>query len=82
MTWRMMEPHVLATIGVRLLALSLVSVSVSWMVGNVALSVTQVNPAYLGYYFATQLARPLIVIVVAAALWVGSRTIGKWIAKT
>jgi len=76
-----MTKETFAVIGVRLIALLFVSGGVLLLLGNVLETAWDFNPNYLGYYFATQLLRPLLTLLTGAVLYATSGKIAQAIGK-
>ncbi len=76
-----MTKEVFAVIGVRLIALLFICGGVLLLLGNVLETAWDFNPNYLGYYFATQLLRPVLAIVLGSSLYGLSRILGATIGK-
>ena len=76
-----MTKEVFAVIGVRLIALLFICGGVLLLLGNVLETAWDFNPNYLGYYFATQLLRPVLAIALGALLYGLSRIVGSTIGK-
>lgn len=51
------------------------------LLGNVLETAWDFNPNYLGYYFATQLLRPLILCALGGLLLFLSRGLGKLLSR-
>lgn len=68
-------------IGVRLLALLFFSMGMVWLIGNVLETAWDFNPNYLGYYAATQLLRPSLLVLGGVALNGLSRSIARWLSR-
>jgi len=69
-----------ATLGVRLIALLLISVSLWQGMANIAESLGSFDPNYLGHYFTTQLLRPGTGILLGFILMVWSKRLGRWLS--
>lgn len=76
-----MTKEAFAVIGVRLIALLFICGGLLLMLGNVFETAWDFNPNYLGYYFATQLLRPVLSMIVGGVLYALSGKIGDAIGK-
>jgi hypothetical protein len=72
-------PH--AVVAVRLVGVLVAALAFWQMVGNLIGSWRDFDPNYLGYYFASELARPLAGIATGALLWLFSGPIGRRAAR-
>lgn len=70
-----------AIIGLRLIGILVLAGGIVLLLGNVLETAWDFNPNYLGYYFATQLLRPVLIIVTGVLLLGFSRKIGKRIGR-
>lgn len=70
-----------AVVGVRLWALAVFTVGLWVLAGNVLDSLVEFNPAYLRYYAMSQLMRPLLAMVLGVMLGLGSRKLGRCLAR-
>ena len=70
-----------AVVGIRLIAVLFCGVGLLWLVGNILETAWDFNPNYLGYYFATQLLRPVLTLGLGTAFWFSSGKLAKAIAK-
>lgn len=70
-----------AVVGVRLTGLLISSVAVWQLMGNVLDTWRDFNPSYLGYYFTSQLLRPLLGLAIGGVLLCAGRRIGRWIGR-
>jgi NAD(P)-dependent dehydrogenase (short-subunit alcohol dehydrogenase family) len=77
----MMSKVEFATIGLRILGVLMVAVGLVLLVANVLESAWDFNPNYLGFYFMTQLLRPMLWAAGGALVLVSSKIVGKLIAK-
>jgi hypothetical protein len=68
-------------LAVRLLALLFCSTGFLWLLGNVVESAWDFNPNYLGYYAATQLLRPLLLLLGGFVLLGLSRPLARWLSR-
>lgn len=70
-----------AIICLRLLGILFLTTGIVLLLGNVLETAWDFNPNYLGYYFSTQLLRPVLVVLAGIILLGFSRKIGKSIGK-
>ena len=70
-----------AIIGLRLIGILVLTGGIVLSLGNMLETAWDFNPNYMGYYFATQLLRPILIMVAGALLLGFSRKIGKRIGK-
>jgi len=68
-----MEIFSLSLLALRLLALILVMVGLLQAVANILETFRDFNPTYAGYYFKSQLLRPVVLIVGGFLTWALSR---------
>lgn len=68
-------------VSVRLLALLCFSMGLLWLVGNVLETAWDFNPNYLGYYAATQLLRPSLLVLGGVVLHGLSRPLARWLSR-
>ncbi|MEQ9825696.1 MAG: hypothetical protein ABQ298_15020 [Puniceicoccaceae bacterium] len=76
-----MSKHEFSIISVRLLALAFCSTGVLWLIANVLETAWDFNPNYLGYYAATQLLHPALMVAGGIALHVFSRVIARLLSR-
>ena len=70
-----------ATLAVRVCGL-LVAVLALWQtVGNVLGTYRDFDPSYIGYYFASQIARPFSGLCIGLILLIFSRPLGRLLAR-
>jgi hypothetical protein len=77
----MMTKEEFAIITIRLLGILFVGGGMVLLFGNILETAWDFNPNYLGYYFTTQLLRPVLFVVAGAGLLGLSRKIGNRIGK-
>jgi NAD(P)-dependent dehydrogenase (short-subunit alcohol dehydrogenase family) len=77
----MMNKVEFATIGLRLLGVVMIAGGFVLLVANVLESAWDFNPNYLGFFFMTQLLRPMLWMAGGSLLLISSKIIGKLIAK-
>lgn len=70
-----------AILGVRLLALLFGALGMWLLTANLLESFSEFNPSYLGYFILSQVARPLVSVVIGLALWALSKPIGKLVVR-
>ncbi len=68
-------------VGVRLLGLLMAAAGFWQLAGNVLETWRDFDPSYAGYYFSSQLMRPLLGVGLGLLLWVFSRRIGGRIGR-
>ena len=70
-----------ATLAIRIGAVLIATVAFWQMAANLAGTYRDIDPSYLGYYFTSQLVRPICGILTAILLYALSRILGKLIAR-
>jgi len=77
----MLQTEVWAKLATRVCGLFIAALGLWQMAGNVISTFRDIDPSYLGYYFSSQLARPLAGIIIGLLMWLLSRPIGKLLAR-
>lgn len=70
-----------AVLGTRLCALFFGVLGLWLLAANLVESASEFNPSYLVYFLLSQVARPLILIVLAFTLWLLSKPIGRLLGR-
>jgi hypothetical protein len=70
-----------AILAVRICGLLVAALALWQAVGNVVGSLRDFDPSYVGYYFSTQLARPVCGIALGVILHIFSRPLGRLLAR-
>ncbi len=60
----------MAFVGVRLLAIIWFTFGLWLLTANIIESYSELNPAYLNYFFMSQLLRPMLALVIGGVLYV------------
>jgi|GEM_PF-818407 hypothetical protein len=68
-------PH--AVVAVRLLGVLVAALALWQMAGNLIASWRDFDPSYLGYFFSSEVARPLAGLIIGMLLWLFSGPIGR-----
>ena len=75
-----MEAFSLSLLALRFFALILVIIGLLQAIANILETVREFNPSYAGYYFKSQLLRPVILIAGGLLTWALSRPLSGWIS--
>lgn len=66
---------------IRLLGLVWLTLGAWLLIANIAESAYEFNPAYLKFYFYSQLLRPLLALAIGVLLMVCSKRLSRWLGK-
>lgn len=76
-----MSPTTLATLLVRIFGLLYLLVGLLGLIFNVAESYRQFDPSYFGYYFASELLRPLLIMGTGAIVHLLEKPLARWLSR-
>jgi hypothetical protein len=74
------EAFSLSLLALRFFALILVIIGLLQAIANILETVREFNPSHAGYYFKSQLLRPVILIAGGLLTWALSRPLSGWIS--
>ncbi len=75
-----MDVFSLSLLALRLFALILVIFGLLQAIANILETVREFNPSHTGYYFESQLLRPVILIAGGLLTWALSHPLSAWIS--
>ena len=70
-----------AILTVRLLGLFWLVAGLWMLAANIIESATEFNPSFIGYYFQSQMLRPLLAMGLGVLLFIFSRRLGRRLAR-
>jgi hypothetical protein len=74
------EAFTLSLLALRFFALALVIIGLLQAIANILETVREFNPSHAGYYFKSQLLRPVILIVGGLLTWAFGHPLSGWIS--